>query len=370
MIHRVQATINLAALQANFQLAKSQAAHSKMIAVIKANAYGHGLIPVAEALGDADLFAVTDINEALSLKKGLSTGQPILILQGIIDREDIKLICAENFQLVVHSIEQLRLLDEEINKINVQQPLSFWLKMNSGMGRLGIAPAEYVKTYNALKNKTYTKEVIMMTHLANSSLPDSALNAEQLSVFNNIKNELDREHTITTSIPSSSGILADLNTQSDWARPGIMMYGSSPFNFLEESLRREPLGLQNVMTLQSKIIAVQSLKAGDNVGYCSQFICPHDMNIGIVCIGYADGYPSNAPNGTPVLVNDQRSATIGRVSMDMLAIDLNNIPEAKVGDPVILWGDQLSLDEIAEKTGILSYNLTCSISARVKFIYG
>lgn len=367
MIHRVQASINLRALQANFRIAKKHAHQSKMVAVIKANAYGHGLIPVAEALAnDADLFAVTEINEALELQKA-KLDKPILILQGIIDVSDITLIAESGFQLVVQSLAQLTLLEQELSKTNLPQPLTFWLKLNSGMGRLGISPEDYPKAFNALQSKPYAKEVIMMTHLANSSLVDSELNQQQLQAFHRARNQL---NNITTSVPASSGMLSNLETASDYARPGIMLYGSSPFPFQDEALRREAFGLQAVMTLESKIIAIQHLKAGDNVGYCSQFVCPRDMTIGIVSIGYADGYPSNAPNGTPVLVRGKRTTTTGRVSMDMIAIDLTSVPEATNGDRVTLWGDELSLDEVADHTGILSYNLTCSIKQRVNIRYG
>lgn len=370
MIQRVQANINLQALQANFRIAKSQSLPSKMVAVLKANAYGHGLIPCAEALSEeADIFAVTDINEALQLEAA-KPGKPILILQGLIDPQDIKQIAELGFHLVIQSLQQLKVLDDEITKTNFSAPLTFWLKLNSGMGRLGIGLNEYKQAFLSLQKKSYCKEVIMLTHLANSSLPDSELNHQQIRAFNKIKAELESNTKFATSMPASSGILNDLPTQSDWARPGIMLYGSSPFPFQQEAMRRESFSLQAVMTLESRVIAIQYLKAGDNVGYCSQFICPQDMAIGIVSIGYADGYPSNAPNGTPVLVNGKRTTTTGRVSMDMIAIDLSAIPNPKVGDKVTLWGDELSVDEIAEFTGILSYNLTCSVAPRVSMTYG
>ncbi len=201
-----------------------------------------------------------------------------------------------------------------------------------------------------------------MTHLANANLSDSTLNQQQVDTFTEITSQIPEA---TTSIPASSAILAGLGESTDWVRPGIMLYGSSPFAYSDEQSRRESFGLQAVMTLQARLISIQNCKAGDSVGYCSEFICPHDMRIGIVSIGYADGYPSNAPNGTPVLINGKRTATTGRVSMDMIAIDLSPDPDAQIGDSVTLWGDDLSLDEVAEHTGILSYNLTCSIAERV-----
>lgn len=379
---RVLATVNLKALQTNFHKAKLLSGHSKMVAVIKANGYGHGLIPVATALSEAELFAVTDLTEALLLRDGLDVTQseiPILILQGFIQRDEIKSICESDFQLVVHSLTQLEILDHEINRINLKKPLTLWLKMDSGMGRLGLAAQEYADAYRSLIAKPYVKEVIMMTHLANASLPGSPLIDQQLDSFAKVKAELKAENPVT-SIAASSGILSEANTESDWARLGIMLYGSSPFPFDNTPLRAAALGLKPVMTLRSQIISIKNFRAGDNVGYCSQFICPNDMRIGIVSVGYADGYPSNAPNGTPVLVNDQRTETVGRVSMDMIAIDLSSFADAKEGDPVTLWGESppakglsekyLCVDEIAAHTGILSYNLLCNITRRVNFVYG
>ena len=362
MIHRVRASIKLSALTNNLQVARSHANNRKILAVIKANAYGHGLLPAAETLRDADAFGVTDVDEA-DLLAATGTLKPIVILQGIIERADINRIFNAGYQLVVHSLEQLSWLEEDFNKVTKAKPITLWLKMNSGMGRLGIMPTEFVKAFHALETKLWCEDIILMTHLANANLVDSTLNQQQLITFAEATHLLPNA---ATSVAASSGLLAGFGKDSDWIRPGIMLYGSSPFPFADESLRRESFGLQAVMTLHSKLIAIQDCKAGDNVGYCSQYICPQDMRIGIVSIGYADGYPSNAPNGTPVLVNGKRSVTVGRVSMDMIAVDLSVIPEAKINDIVTLWGDDLSVDEIAEYTGILSYNLTCSIAQRVE----
>jgi alanine racemase len=367
MVHRVQASIDLEALQHNFRIAKSRARASRLAAIIKANAYGHGLEQAAGALVEADLFGVTDVFEALTLAE-TGTDKPILVLQGPMHHDDLRLVAEHDFQLVIHTADQLHWLDETLDQVKISRPLTLWLKMDSGMGRLGISPQSYATTFRALSARPYVKEVVMMTHLANSSIPDSPLNIQQLQAFREVEEKLAGDKPVT-SIPSSSGILADLPVDCDWARPGIMLYGSSPFDYSLEHLRREAFGLQAVMTLQARLITIRDMEKGDNVGYCSQFICPRDMRVGIVSIGYADGYPSNAPNHTPVMVAGKRTATVGRVSMDMLAVDLSDIPEAKVGDLVTLWGRELSLDEVAAKTGILSYNLTCSIARRVQFEY-
>ncbi|MGA0934264.1 MAG: alanine racemase [Pseudohongiellaceae bacterium] len=367
MVHRVQATIDLQALRHNFAVARKHARARHVAAIIKANAYGHGMTEVAQALTDADLFGVTDVLEALALDT-VGTGKPVLILQGMMKADDIAAVAEHNFQLVVHTPDQLRILEDTLGKMTLKAPLTLWLKMDSGMGRLGIDPATYATTWRALKGRPWVKDVIMMTHLANSSLPASPLNQQQIKAFRVVEEQLSAEHPVT-SIPCSSGLLTSLDTQCEWARPGIMLYGSSPFAWSEASLRREAFDLKAVMTLEARIIAVKQLKAGDNIGYCSQFICPRDMRAGIVSIGYADGYPSNAPNETPVMVDGKRTCTVGRVSMDMLAVDLSEIPEAREGGVATLWGEALSLDEVAAKTGILSYNLTCSIARRVEFSY-
>ena len=367
MVHRVQASIDLKALQHNFSIARSHARASHVAAIIKANAYGHGLEQVARALDDAELFGVTDVHEALALKKS-GIHKPILVLQGLMHADDLKLVVEHNFHLVVHSASQLTMIDETLSRMTIKTPLTFWLKMDTGMGRLGLEPKGFATTYKALLGRPYTGAVIMMTHLANSSMPDSVLNLQQLQAFREVEARLAQESPVT-SIPSSSGILSDLPLSCDWARPGIMLYGSSPFDYKLEHLRREQFDLHAVMTLQARIIAIKDLKQGDNVGYCSQYICPQDMRVGIVSIGYADGYPSNAPNDTPVLVAGKHTGTVGRVSMDMLGIDLSEIPEASEGDLATLWGQDLSLDEVAAKTGILSYNLTCSVARRVRFKY-
>jgi len=361
VIHRVKSTINLKALTNNLEIARSHAKNRKIVAVIKANAYGHGLIPAAEALQAADIYGVTDVNEADQLTAA-GTDKTILILQGIIERADIARIAEAGYQVVIHSLKQISWLEDELSNITLTKPLRFWLKMNSGMGRLGIMPADFTAAYQNLQGKPWCQEVILMTHMANANLKDSELNQQQLDTFSEITKQIPEA---ATSIQASSALLASYGESADWVRPGIMLYGSSPFAFSDEQSRRESFGLQAVMTLQARLISIQDCKAGDNIGYCSQFICPHDMRIGIVSIGYADGYPSNAPNGTPVLINGKRTVTTGRVSMDMLAIDLSPAPDAQIGDSVTLWGDDLSLDEIAEHTGILSYNLTCSIANRV-----
>lgn len=366
MIHRVRASINLNALRHNLGVAREHAGRRKLLAVIKANAYGHGLLSAAEALSDADAYGVTDINEAEQLAAS-EPGLPIVILQGIIEESDIPRLTRGGFQLVVHREQDLQWLESHLEKHPPAAPLTFWLKMNSGMGRLGIHPAKFIRAFHLLKKKSWCHEVILMTHLASANLLDAPLNTQQVECFTRVTEELS---AAATSLSASSALLAGIGDSTTWVRPGIMLYGSSPFPYADTQRRREAFGLRAAMTLEARLIAIQDCRAGDNVGYCSQFICPRDMRIGIVSIGYADGYPSNAPNGTPVLIDGIRSVTTGRVSMDMIAIDLTPAPEARPGSLVTLWDDVLSLDEVAQHTGILSYNLTCSIAPRVDRVYG
>jgi alanine racemase len=371
VLHRVCASINRRALQHNLAVARAHAHTTKkggkLLAVIKANAYGHGLVPVAEALEAADMYGVTDIHEAERLRAA-GTHKDILILQGLISIDDVARVGAGGFQVVIHRLQDLQWLESEFDRKPPRQPLTFWLKLQSGMGRLGIAPSEYAACYRALEAKPWAGTVIMMTHLANASLPDSALNNTQLQCFRQIEASL-RDLAPATSIPSSSGLLLDIETHSTWVRPGIMLYGSSPFGWSDVGRRREKFGLQAVMTLQARLISIENFATGHNIGYNSQFVCPKPMRIGIASIGYADGYPSHTPNGAPVEICGKRSCTVGRVSMDMLTVDLSEIPEAQLGDAVTLWGDTVSIDEVAAHTGVISYNLTCSISARVPFLY-
>lgn len=366
MSQRVKATIDRKALAHNLGVAKQRAPQSKIAAIIKANAYGHGLLPVAEALKAADLFGVTDVVEAEALRAG-GTHKDILVLQGIIDRSEIRRMAQQGFQLVIHRAEQLQWLEEELSRVRIPKPLTLWLKMDTGMGRLGVNPDEVAALHLALRRKPWVDDVVLMTHLANGGTPESQLNERQLLNFARCCQALS-EFTPHTSIAASAPLLA-FDSPGDYARPGIMLYGSSPFPWRDIERRREKLDLRSVMTLQARLISIQQYQAGDNVGYNSQFICPKPMRVGIVSAGYADGYPSAAPNGSPVAVGGERTVTVGRVSMDMLAIDLTDCPNVMIGDWVTLWGDTVSIDEVAAHTGVISYNLTSSLSPRVQRIY-
>lgn len=366
MVHRVQASISRSALVHNLRIARQCANGARVVAVVKADAYGHGLLPVAEALQDADLYGVTDIDEAERLRAG-GSDKGILILQGLIERSDITRIAQQGFQVVLHRPEHLHWLEDVLDNQPPPVPLTFWLKLDSGMGRLGIPPADYVAAFHALRAKPWTRDIVLMSHCASASNPDAALNARQLQHFAATHATL-ANHPHSTSVASSAILLA-FDTLADWVRPGLMLYGNSPFAWQDTGRRREHFALQAAMTLQARLLSVKNHPAGDSIGYNEQYVCPRPMRVGIVSIGYGDGYPSGAPNHTPVVVHGQRSGTLGRVSMDMLAVDLSEIPAAQSGDLVTLWGDTLPLDEVAAHTGILSYNLTCSLNARVPRIH-
>ncbi len=366
MSHRVVASIDRRALAHNLDIARRHAPQSKVLAVIKADAYGHGLLACAEALRAADILGVTDIEEAERLRAH-GIHKDILVMQGLIDKSDVRRVAKEGFQLVIHRVEDLALLETELSRVHLSHKLTFWLKLDTGMGRLGITAAEVQRLHLALRRQKWTEEVILMTHLANAGMPQSPLNTTQVLNFARSCQAL-AEFTPQTSIAASAALLA-LDVQGDFVRPGIMLYGSSPFAWKDVERRREKFGLHNVMTLQARIISIQQHNTGDNIGYNSQFICPQPMRIGIVSIGYADGYPSHTPNGCPVLVGTQRTVTTGRVSMDMLAIDLTHCVDAQPGDMVTLWGEQLSIDEVAAHTGVISYQLSSGVSPRVPRTY-
>jgi alanine racemase len=362
--HRIQARVDRAALAHNLEVARRHTRGGRVVAIVKANAYGHGLVPAAEALSAADLYAVTDVEEAERLRLA-GTDKGILILQGIIGTDDAPLILEHGYQLLIHRMEDLALLEQAVVKRHPSRPLTLWLKLDSGMGRLGLKPADCVTLATALRGKAWVKDIVLATHLASASEPAAALNAAQLATFNTVHAQLP---WCARSVAASAGLLA-LDCAADWNRPGIMLYGSSPFAWRDAARRREAFDLKPVMTLEARLISIKDHQAGDCIGYNSQFICEGPTRVGTVSCGYADGYPSTTPNGSPVALLGRRSRTLGRVSMDMLAVDLTDFPDATLGMPVQLWGKTVSLDEVAAHTGVLSYNLTCSIATRVPKLY-
>ena len=350
----IRATISAAALVHNLGVARAQAGASKVWAVLKANAYGHGLLRAAKALEAADGFAILDFSEAERLRDaGLQ--KPILMLEGFYKAEDIALLFRHRLTPVIHRIEQVEMLE----KASFDGKLDVYMKVNSGMNRLGFAVDNVRLAWNALEANPGVASVTLMTHFADAD--GEAGVAAQLQWFN----ELTQPFEAPRSVANSAALLRfPEETRADWVRPGIMLYGCSPFGFKSAA----EIGLKPAMTLRSEIIGVQHLQPGEYVGYGNTYQATQEMTIGVVAGGYADGYPRHAPSGTPVLVAGERTRTVGRVSMDKLCVDISDIPEAYVGTPVTLWGEGLSCDEVAASAGTVSYQLLCALSPRIQVI--
>ncbi len=345
----IQAHISLSALEHNLQVAR-RTTRSRILAAVKANAYGHGLLRAAEALGAADGFGVVDINEAMRLREA-GLRQTILLLEGCFSADDLQAVAQHDLAIVIHGPQQIAMLEGFPRR----SALQVWLKVNSGMNRLGFAALDVPAVLEKLGSHPAVREIFLMTHFACADEPGGV--AAQLDEFN----ALAVSRRMPRSLANSAALLRYPETHGDWVRPGIMLYGASPF--AETSAQR--LGLRPVMTLTSEIISVRELKAGERIGYGGLFRAESGMRIGIVACGYADGYPRHAPTGTPVLVNGRLTRTLGRVSMDMLSIDLGGLPDAGLGSRVTLWGEGMPVEEVAHAAGTISYELLCALAARV-----
>ncbi len=346
----IRATISAGALERNLLVAKAHAKGAKVWAVVKANAYGHGLERAARALGAADGFAVVDFQEAARLRVAGVT-KPILMLEGIFKPGDVALLHKYALTPVIHNPEQVEMFRLAAHP----GELDVYVKVNSGMNRLGFTTESLRPAYNAIRMHPHVKGVTLMTHFADA---DGAVGVrEQLAWFR----ELTKDYAVPQSLANSAALIRFPETHGAWVRPGIMLYGCSPF----ADRTAEQLDLRPAMTLASELIATQHLQGGERVGYGFSYEAQGEITIGIVACGYADGYPRHAPTGTPVLVNGRRTRTVGRVSMDMIAVDISDIPEAYIGSPVTLWGEGLSADEVAAACGTVSYELLCALAPRV-----
>lgn len=328
---------------------------SKVWATIKANAYGHGIERIYEGLNDADGLAMLDFTEA-QLVRSLGWKKPILMLEGCFSVEDYAVAQDLDLTVVVHHEAQI----DWLIQAQLSQAISIYLKLNSGMNRVGFHPQAYEVAFTRLRALPLVKDITLMTHFANADLSDGV--AEQMAVFSATTAPIMAQHPQTLrSCSNSAAILSHPQAHFDWVRPGIMTYGGSPFS----DKTAQSCQLQAAMTLGSEIIAVQTVRAGASVGYGSRFVAQTDMLIGVVACGYADGYPRHAPDGTPVLVNGVRTQLLGRVSMDMLMVDLTHVPNANVGSEVELWGKNLPIDEVAQAAGTIGYELMCALAPRV-----
>lgn len=345
--------IDLDALRENYKLAR-RIHGGRALAVIKANAYGHGALECARALADhVDGFAVAFLDEAVPLRAA-GIRQPILILEGVFNDAEMRLACELDLWLVVHHEEQIAIIERsDIPRAS----LRVWLKLDTGMRRAGFDCAVAVAAYRRLMATGKVGAITLMTHFACADDPHSALTREQIQRFDRATAHLEGER----SLCNSAGLLWWPKARRDWARPGLMLYGIAPEGNVLPNLRP-------VMTFNSRIFAVRTVQTGEALGYGATYIAPRPMRVGLVCAGYADGYPQTAPSGTPVAVAGRRTCIVGRVSMDMLMVDLTDIPQAREGSEVELWGRTVPVAEVAKASGRIAYELVCNVK-RVQFQY-
>jgi alanine racemase len=357
MARPTRARIDLAAIRHNYRHAKAQAPQARALAVVKADAYGHGAIAVARALAaEADAFAVACTEEALELRDA-GIRKPIVLLEGLFHPDELDSLERADLTPVAHSAEQV----DWLCRARPSRPLRVWLKMDTGMHRLGLAPTGFAAAHARLAACPHVSEIVLMTHLARADEPDHPATAAQLGCFRTHAGHLPGPR----SIANSAAVLVAPDAHGDWLRPGIMLYGATPFGEAHPSAR----ALRPTMLFESQLISVRQLDPGETIGYGGRFVCERPTRVGVVAAGYADGYPRHAADGTPVAVNGRLTRIIGRVSMDMLTVDLSDQPAARPGDPVQLWGDQVAANAVAAASGTIAYQLFTGRSQRVPLSY-
>jgi alanine racemase len=354
------AEINLSALQHNLSILKQHSKQSKLVAVIKANAYGHGMVALAKQLQVSQqvyALGVARLSEALQLRdSGIQL--PIILLEGFFNDSDVPLLVEHQLQTVIHSQEQLHAL---LNN-DLEQKITVWLKLDTGMHRLGFHPAAFAQALETLNSaKQVQQPVNFITHFSCADEINNPMTTQQVALFNSTT----AGQPGLCSLASSAGILAWTEAHADVVRPGITMYGISPF---EDKKGSDHL-LQPVMTLKSRLIAVRQHTANESVGYGATWTSQQDTMLGVIAVGYGDGYPRLAPTGTPVLVNGRIVPLVGRVSMDMITVDLGPTATDKVGDQVTLWGEGLAVETVAKHIGTIAYELVTKLTARVSLSY-
>jgi len=349
----IRAVIDTNALRHNLSVIRARARGARVIAVVKANAYGHGLVSAALALEGADAYAVARLEEGLALRAaGISTR--ILLLQGVFTAAQLEDAAHERLDLVVHDASQLELLE----RAGGADRFALWIKIDSGMHRLGFSPEEFAVALARLRRLTpAARELRLLTHLACANERDEPVTRAQLQRFRDATRGLDYE----VSIANSAGLFGDVALGCHWVRPGIALYGASPF----DDCTAASLGLEPVMTLTSTVIALRRVPRGESVGYGGAWVAPRESLIAVVAAGYGDGLHRSLVSGAPVLVGGARAALAGRVSMDMLAVDVTALDNVRVGTPVVLWGAGLPVEEVAHHAGTIAYELLCSVSQRV-----
>lgn len=348
-----RAEISAQALKNNLARLRQIAPNSSVMAVVKANGYGHGLMNVANCLTEADGFGLARLEEALALRAG-GVKAKLVLLEGFFRQVDLMTLVEHDIDTVVHNEVQLEMLENS----SLAKPVTVWLKLDSGMHRLGFTPEQFTNVYARLKACPHVaKPIHIMSHFACADEPDNPMTAEQLAVFEALTKNLPGYRTVA----NSAGTLYWPDSQADWIRPGIALYGVSP---VMGDLGRNH-GLEPAMELVSQLIAVRDHKAGGSVGYGCFWHAKKDTRLGVVAIGYGDGYPRNAPEGTPVWINGRRVPVVGRVSMDMLTVDLGEDAKDCIGDDAILWGKALPVEEVAEHIGTIAYELVTKLTPRV-----
>ncbi len=348
------AEINLFALQHNLEVVRNYAPRSKVLAMLKANAYGHGTTEIAKSLSGADAFGVARLSEAVALRAAGIT-KPIVLLEGFFESDEMQIIANLGLDSVLHNEQQI----DEFLAIDLPRSVRVWLKVDTGMHRIGLPPAGYDAAIQKLVgHKNVLGEPILMSHFGCADETDHPLNNKQFTLFESLK----LKHSGEASFANSAAILSLPNSHNDWVRPGVMLYGVSPVL----NTNHHDFQLKPVMTLKSSVIAIRDVKAGESVGYGATWLASEDTKLAVIAIGYGDGYPRNAKNGTPVLINNRLFPLAGRVSMDMITIDVGMDSDIKVGDETVLWGEGLPIETIADCAGTVPYELLCGVTGRVE----
>jgi alanine racemase len=349
----IRAVIDTQALRHNLNVIRARAGRANVIAVVKANAYGHGLVSAALAIQDAGAFAVARLEEGMSLRAA-GIAARIVLLEGVFSRSQLEDAAQDGLDLVVHDASQIELLE----KSGGAERFALWLKVDTGMNRLGFATRNFAAALARIRAlPTPPRELRLMTHLACADERDGRVTTEQLARFREVTQGLPYE----TSIANSAGLLGAVATTSDWVRPGLALYGASPF----ADRSAAEFGLRPVMTLVSTVLTVREVRRGERVGYGGVWTAPRDTRIAIIAAGYGDGVPRSFETGTPVLLQGTRAPLVGRVSMDMIAVDVTGIAGIEVGTAAVLWGEGLPVEEVARHAGTIPYELLCSVSQRV-----
>ena len=353
MTRLIRAVIDAGALRHNLRKIRERARGARILAVVKATAYGHGRVPTALSLADVDAFAVARLEEGLALRAQGVT-QPIVLLEGVFAAEQLLEAARYGFDLVVHDALQIEILEEDPGP----HRFVLWVKIDTGMNRLGFRPGDFPAAFERLRSlKPAPLEIRLLTHLARADEPDNPMTAAQVARFKEASRGLD----CAISIANSAGLFSEVHLGCDWVRPGLALYGASPF----ASGSGAGLGLEPAMSLETSVIAVREVPRGETVGYGGTWRAQRDSRIAIVAAGYGDGLARGLPNGTPVLIAGRRAPLCGRVSMDMIAVDVTELAGVQVGSPTVLWGKELPVEEIARHAGTIPYELLCGVSQRV-----